>query len=104
MYNKEKEITNNDLLDAIKKHNANNSWRFAMLLGAGALAWIVSQMDIGATARRTREMYEKQPQEYEIQVNDIIGGDAPEKFYHIQGRRVYLEIDGKSIEDYVEGK
>lgn len=31
---------------------------------------------------------------------NTVGTAAPEKFYEIDGRRVYVEIDGKSVEDY----
>tara|TARA_Y100000310_G_C20613528_1_gene779331 strand:- start:835 stop:1083 length:249 start_codon:yes stop_codon:yes gene_type:complete len=35
---------------------------------------------------------------------DVIGGSAPETFYEIKGGRVYLEIDGKPVENYVGRK
>ena len=37
---------------------------------------------------------------YELQVKNVIGHEAPEKFYEINGKRVYLEIDGKPVEQY----
>ena len=35
-----------------------------------------------------------------IQTCDVIGEKEPEKFYEIDGKRVYLEIDGKPIAEY----
>jgi len=32
---------------------------------------------------------------------DVIGNSSGEKFYEINGRRVYLEIDGQPVEEYV---
>ncbi|MBI4447450.1 hypothetical protein HY643_00565 [Candidatus Woesearchaeota archaeon] len=37
---------------------------------------------------------------FELQVRDVIGEEAPEKFFEINGQRVYLEIDGKPIDQY----
>ncbi|MBR9683766.1 hypothetical protein GOV03_04470 [Candidatus Woesearchaeota archaeon] len=38
----------------------------------------------------------------QVQVENVIGYDAPEKFYEIDGQRVYLEIDGKPVGQYVK--
>jgi len=35
-----------------------------------------------------------------VHAEDVIGKSAPEKFYEIDGQRVYLEIDGRPIEEY----
>ena len=35
-----------------------------------------------------------------IQTENVIGNKAPEKFYEVDGKRVYLEIDGKPVADY----
>lgn len=45
--------------------------------------------------------YQKVPQ---LQVENVISSEAPEKFYELNGQRVYLEIDGKSVEQYFQGK
>ncbi len=37
-------------------------------------------------------------------IENIIGESKPEKFYNINGQRVYLEIDGKPVEEYWRGK
>ena len=31
---------------------------------------------------------------------NVIGNEAPEKFYEVNGQRAYLEIDGKPVEQY----
>jgi len=35
-----------------------------------------------------------------IQERNVIGSDISDKFYEIDGKQVYLEIDGKPIEQY----
>lgn len=37
---------------------------------------------------------------HEIREENVIGEDSPEKFYEIDGKRVYLEIDGKPVEQH----
>ena len=37
-----------------------------------------------------------------IQTRKVIGKSLPDKFYEINGKKVYLEIDGKSVEDYFQ--
>ena len=32
--------------------------------------------------------------------SNVIGNGEPEKFYDVNGQRVYLEIDGKPVEQY----
>lgn len=39
---------------------------------------------------------------YDLKTENVLGNPEPEKFYEIEGRRVYLEIDGKSIEQYFQ--
>jgi len=36
----------------------------------------------------------------QIRTENVLGLDAPEKFYEINGQRAYLEIDGKPAEQY----
>lgn len=31
---------------------------------------------------------------------NVMGGEAPERFYDLNGQRVYLEVDGKPVEQY----
>lgn len=35
-----------------------------------------------------------------IQEAQVLGNETPERFYEIDGQRVYLTIDGKPIEQY----
>lgn len=35
--------------------------------------------------------------------SNVLGAEAPEKFYNVDGQRVYLEIDGKPVEQYARG-
>ncbi|HLC53896.1 MAG TPA: discoidin domain-containing protein [Candidatus Nanoarchaeia archaeon] len=41
------------------------------------------------------------PAGVKVQVRNVIGGDTSEVFYEIGGKRAYLEIDGKPVDDYV---
>jgi len=34
-----------------------------------------------------------------LQEMNVLGNTTPEKFYYVNGQRVYLEIDGKSVEN-----
>ena len=40
----------------------------------------------------------------QVRTENVIGNSEPETFYTVNGQRVYLKIDGKSVEDYVRGK
>ena len=55
---------------------------------------------ICAYKNKAPETAKAQPQ-YELRVQDLNGNGIPEKFYEIDGKRVFLEIDGKSIENTV---
>lgn len=39
-----------------------------------------------------------------IITENVIGNKIPDKFYYVRGKRVYLEIDGKPLEDYFKSK
>jgi len=39
-----------------------------------------------------------------LQERDLNGNGIPEKFYEIDGKRYFLEIDGKNIEDTLKNK
>ncbi|MEI7718636.1 MAG: hypothetical protein WCI72_02120 [archaeon] len=49
---------------------------------------------------RTKQIIENYQQKPQVQVRNVIGNEAPERFYEVDGHRVYLEIDGKSVESY----
>jgi hypothetical protein len=40
------------------------------------------------------------PKEAKLSVSNVIAGPGLEKYYEIEGKRVYLEIDGTSVEEY----
>ena len=35
-----------------------------------------------------------------VRVENVIGAEAPEKFYEINGQRFYSEVDGKPVESH----
>ena len=39
-----------------------------------------------------------------IITENVMGNKIPDKFYYVRGKRVYLGIDGKPIEDYLRSK
>ena len=39
-----------------------------------------------------------------VREEQVLGNQTPEKFYEIEGNRVYLEIDGKPVEQYFTDK
>ncbi len=41
-----------------------------------------------------------QKSEPRLETRDVMGKYLPEKFYEINGQRVYLEVDGKPVEQY----
>ncbi|MFA5888283.1 MAG: hypothetical protein WC852_06255 [Candidatus Nanoarchaeia archaeon] len=40
----------------------------------------------------------------QVQTANVLGAEAPEKFYDIDGQRVFLEVDGKPVAEYVKGR
>lgn len=38
------------------------------------------------------------------QTENVIGGEAPEKFLESRGKRIFLEIDGMPVEQYVRNR
>ena len=90
----------NDKLDTIKRnqhiiYNNLPDWITYIAIGIAAIAGIKS-------CSRTQEIldnYQKAPQ---VQIENVIGQEAPERFYDFNGQRVYLKIDGKPVEQYVQ--
>jgi len=39
-----------------------------------------------------------------IITENVMGNKIPDKFYYVRGKRVYLEIDGKPLEDYLRSR
>lgn len=52
------------------------------------------------SCNRTADIKENMQAIPQIQEQNVISQEAPEKFYEINGQRVYLEVDGKPIEQY----
>ncbi len=49
----------------------------------------------------SQDIYQKVNKRPVVQVDNVIGQEAPEVFYNLNGQRFYLEVDGKKVEDYV---
>ncbi len=56
---------------------------------------------LGATRACSRTKDITKLLEPQVKVQNVIGQEAPEKFYVIDGKRAYLEIDGRSVEQHV---
>jgi hypothetical protein len=52
------------------------------------------------SCNRTAEIRENMQATPQLQIQNVIGQEAPEKFYVINGQRVYLEVDEKHVEQY----
>lgn len=61
---------------------------------------ICHTLSIGYIGLQTMSIMNMIDQPYKVQTKNVIGKKAPEKFYEINGNRVYLEIDGKPVEEY----
>ncbi len=57
---------------------------------------VVNESDMENLEERVNKL-EKQ---LTIQTRNTIGRDLNDKFYEINGEKVYLEIDGRPVEDY----
>lgn len=71
-----------------------NNLRGIMVLSMGSLLGL-SFLVASLFAAKNQGTYHP-----ELQTQNVIGGEQPEKFYEIKGNRVYLEIDGKPVEEY----
>ena len=54
------------------------------------------------SCNRTQEILDNYREAPQVQVENVIGQEAPERFYDLKGQRVYFEIDGKPVEQYVK--
>lgn len=68
------------------------------MVGVGALAAFFTLDKATEIDKKVGEL--RAPQ---VRTANVLGAEAPEKFYDIDGQRVYLEIDGKPVEQYVRG-
>lgn len=69
------------------------------LLGAGSCICLLANMN---TAQKGN--LETKVENIQLITKNVIGGSEPEKFYKVNDQRVYLEIDGKPVEEYWRGK
>jgi hypothetical protein len=76
---------------------------FTLVLASCAGASIATLLDY-ATQQRTEEKVDKllRRPTVKLMTENVIGSDANDVFYNIGERRAYLEIDGRSVEDYVQ--
>lgn len=64
-------------------------WGIAGLIGAGSAIFVKDCIKNQAPT---------------IITENVIGNKTPDRFYYIKGKRAYLEIDGKSVDDYFRSK
>ena len=49
------------------------------------------------------EMTQKGQANY-LRIENVIGGPEPERFYEVDGKRYFVEVDGKQVESYFPKK
>lgn len=69
-------------------------------LALGALC-IAAGINLLTTPNLEKKLDELKPI---VKEEQVIGNQIPEKFYEIDGKKVYLEIDGKPVEEYFTEK
>lgn len=47
------------------------------------------------------KLYQSQKPTLEMRIENVVGGPEKEKFYEIDGKRFYLEVDGRPVEKLV---
>lgn len=97
---KKEAIETRDYVNRITSHAPNFlGVTLAALLGA----WLAS----GLRCTRDRTIEQKVDElhtrttAYELKTQNVLGNETPETFYEIDGRKAYLTIDGKNVEEYV---
>lgn len=68
------------------------------VIGGASIATIPDFIRQGKIERKVDKLLQRPT--IELRIDNVIGGETPEKFYEIDGKRVYLEIDGKPVEQY----
>lgn len=63
---------------------------------------IIGMLAAIKSCKNTVELVSKAP--LELKVEDVMGGSEPEKFYEINGRRCFLEIDKTPVKDYIASR
>ncbi len=75
---------------------------FAWAAGVMSIAGILGYYEINNVNKQAElEMLKARPQ-HELIVQDLNGDGNPERFYEINGKKFFLEIDGKNLEDNLE--
>ncbi|MDI6737155.1 MAG: hypothetical protein QME12_01410 [Nanoarchaeota archaeon] len=81
-------------VDGLYSHTRANNTR--TILAVLAKIGVVAGLAVYAVNYKTEEL---KPQ---IHTANVLGAEAPEKFYDIDGQRVYLQIDGQPVEQYLK--
>lgn len=79
----------------------SEEWYITGVIAVATLT-VCSILGTNCTARRIENKIDGLIKKYTLKSENVFGNSEPEKFYEIDGRKVYLEIDGKSIEQYVQ--
>ena len=70
---------------------------------AAAIATVPDFTKIKRIEDKVDQLLQGQPA-IELRTGNVTGGKAPEKFYKIEGKKVFLEIDGQPVESYFQNK
>lgn len=63
---------------------------------------IITMIGSIQSCSRTAEISQHYQETLQVRVENVMGRDAPEKFYDFNGQRAYLEIDGKPVKQYIQ--
>ncbi len=74
----------------------------AIVTGAAGVTFIILGAITNYMDNKSKEA--KIEREYVLQEMDLNDDGLPEKFYEIGGKKAFISIDGKSIEDYLNKK
>jgi hypothetical protein len=69
-------------------------------MGAVLLLTYLNTTCNSVSLKNVRDAQKAAPQYHTEQV---IGNETPERFYEVDGRKYYAEIDGQPIEQYISG-
>ena len=76
--------------------------RLGLIISITGLAIVIGLAGVGmkltGVSKRLEEL--KPTQMYEIQTEDVMGNEIPERFYEINGEKAYVQIDGNPVREY----
>ncbi len=75
----------------------------AVAFGVAGVIGTIAYTDANRDNRRAEIEIAKARPQYELIVQNLNGNGVPEKFYEVNGRKFFLEIDGKNLEDTLRG-